>query len=145
MILDVAKQLGAKEIISLEGVGSPIMKNDSKIYYHTNKESLRGKIENIKIEPMKEGIVMGITSALMVMAKENKPLTCFFAETRSSMPDSKASAKIIEILDRYLGLKVDYKPLMKQAEKFEGKLKEILQKGLEAKKQIDKKDISYVG
>ena len=45
---------------------------------------------------------MGITSALMVTAKDNIPLTCLFAEAQTNMPDSKAAAKVIETLDKYL-------------------------------------------
>ena len=46
---------------------------------------------------------MGITSALMVTTKETLPLTCFFAEAHTNMPDSKAAAKVIETLDKYIG------------------------------------------
>ena len=88
---------------------------------------------------------MGITSSLMVMAKENIPLTCLFAEAQTNMPDSKAAAKVIETLDKYLGLNVDYKPLLKQAEEFEGKLKQLMEKGVTAQKQQDRKTLSYVG
>ena len=86
---------------------------------------------------------MGVTSAILVKAK--LPTTCLFAETHSALPDSKAAAKVLESLDKYLGLKVDLKPLMKQAEKFEQKLQELMQKSKSAEKELDKKQLSYVG
>ena len=144
-ILNLAKELGAKEIISLEGVGSPTMTGESKVFYYVNKDKLKNKLKNLEVQPLKEGIIMGITSALMVTAKENLPLTCFFAEAHTNLPDSKAAAKVIETLDKYLGLNVDYKPLLKQAEEFEDKLKGLMEKGVAAQKQQDRKTLSYVG
>ena len=144
-ILKIAKDLNAKEIISLEGVGSPTMANESKVFYYVNKEKTKDKLKNIDVQPLKEGIIMGITSALMVTAKDNIPLTCLFAEAQTNMPDSKAAAKVIETLDKYLGLNVDYKPLLKQAEEFENKLKKLMEKGVSAQKQQDRKTLSYVG
>lgn len=144
-VFDVAKVLEAKEIVSLEGVGSTTLSENTNVFYHTNKEKIKKKIEKMEIKPLKEGIIMGITSALMVIIKERVPLTCFFAETHTSLPDSKAAAKVIEVLDKYLELNVDYKPLLKQAEKFEEKLRKLMEQGMSAKKQQDRKSLSYVG
>ena len=73
------------------------------------------------------------------------PLSCLFAETHSNLPDSKAAAKVIEALDKYLGMDIDYKPLLEQAAKFEEKLKTIMQKSQEAQEISDKKKLSYFG
>ena len=79
------------------------------------------------------------------MLRTKTPLTCLFAETRSDMPDSKAASNIIKALDNYLGLKVDYKPLLKQAEKFESKFKSILKQSSLAKNEVDQKRLNYLG
>ena len=70
-----------------------------------------------------------------------------FAEAKSNLPDSKAAAQIILALDGYTGLKVDPKPLLKQAEAFEEKLKDIIQKGQQAEDIQDEKEkkLGYVG
>jgi predicted ATP-grasp superfamily ATP-dependent carboligase len=60
------------------------------------------------------------------------------------MPDSRAAAKVIEILDNYLDLDVDYKPLLKKASSFEEKIKDIIGKTAETMKQKEKKE-SYFG
>jgi len=143
IVLQVAKQLNAKEIISLEGVGTSQPNENIKVYFHANKDNKKEILGHFDLTEMKEGIIMGITSALMVMCK--KTLTCFFAETHTNLPDSKAAAKIIEILDKYLGLKIDTKPLLEKAQNFEGKLKNILQKGAIAQRQKQDKTLSYVG
>ena len=76
---------------------------------------------------------------------EKVPISCIFAETHTSLPDSKAAAKIIGVLDKYLGLKVDYKPLLLQAEKFEDKLRGLLTESQKAQQISEKKKMSYVG
>ncbi|MBU0614956.1 MAG: PAC2 family protein [Nanoarchaeota archaeon] len=141
MIIDLAKELQAKEVVSLEGVGSSEAQAESKAFYYSNHNIDPSKIN---VGPLKEGIIMGVTGALMLRSEKN-PLTCFFADTHSSMPDSKAAAKIIEVLDKYLGLNVDYKPLLEQAQKFEAKLKDILSKSQVATDESEKKRMSYVG
>ena len=78
----------------------------------------------MKISPLKEGIIIGVTAALM-LKDQTVNTTGIFVETHSNMPDSKSAAKIIEVLDGYLNLKVDFKPLLVAAEDFEKKLKEL--------------------
>ncbi|MFH1438969.1 MAG: PAC2 family protein [Candidatus Woesearchaeota archaeon] len=139
----IADQTKAKEIICLEGVGSTGMETDEpKTFYFTTdpkKEKVIAKFS----DKLKEGIIVGGTSALLL--KSSRPITTFFADTHSSLPDSKAAAKLIEILDKYLGLKIDPKPLLETAKRFEDKLKGILEQGGKAQEDMKKKQMSYVG
>lgn len=133
------KDLEAKEIITLEGVNSPNATLDShEVFYIGNN-----KFEKIGLKQLKEGIIMGIPGALLL--KKGIPLTCLFAETHSNLPDSRGSAKIIEILDEYLGLRVDNKPLLDQAKQFENKLKGYMQQSKNAQIEQEKKELNYLG
>ncbi len=148
IVLEVCKELGAKELISLEGVGPAGVeeedeKKESGAFYYSSTSKNTKQLKSTGMQPLNEGIIMGVTSALLLKSKI--PTTCLFAETHSNLPDSKAAAKIVEVLDKYLGLSVDYKPLLKQAEKFEEKLKGLLEKGAKAQQLKDKKSLSYVG
>ena len=143
-LVKIAEQLQAKEIISLEGVGSSAGTNEARVFYYAGTKQKGDKFEKLGIGALKEGIIMGVTSAVLLKS-EKVPVSCVFAETHSSMPDSKAAAKVIEVLDKYLGLDVDTKPLLEQAEKFEEKLKGILQQSSAAQELSDKKKLSYVG
>lgn len=145
IVLDVVKQVGAKEIITLEGVGSQEAEETRGFFYTSNPDH-RKKFTKLGIECLGEGIIVGVTSALLTKAPYKGIDVCaLFAETHSNLPDSKAAAKIIELLDRYLGLKVDYKPLLKQAAEFEKKLRAMLEQSQRAKEDKEKKDITYVG
>jgi uncharacterized protein len=142
----VAEKVGAKEIISLEGIGSNKTENnveESQIYYYASNDDKKKIFEEKGLKELKEGIILGVTAAIML--KVSTPLSCIFAETHSQLPDSKAAAQLIEVLDKYLGLNVEVQPLLEMAEKFEGKLKSIMEKTKVAKGVKEKKDLSYVG
>ena len=140
----LAFDLKVKEIISLEGVGSAQDSEESRVFYYSNNEKNVKAFEKLGIEPLKEGIIIGVTGAVLLRV-EKAAVSCIFAETHSNLPDSKAAAKIIEALDKYVGMDLDYKPLLEQAQKFEDKLKTILQKSQEAQEVREKKKLSYFG
>lgn len=144
-VRDIAEKLEAREIISLEGIGSTTPSEESKTFYHSSDEEKEKKLREAGAEELKEGIIMGTTGVMMLEAEKGMTVTSLFAETHSELPDSKAAAKVIEILDKYLELEVDYKPLLKQAEKFESKLKDLLKKGEQMSQEQKKKRLSYVG
>lgn len=143
-ILQLAEKVEAKEIISLEGVGSLTALENPQLFYITNIDKSAKKLEQFGLKRMKEGIIMGVTGAMLYKGS-GVPNTSIFAETATNLPDSKAAAKVIEVLDKYLNLNVDYKPLLEQAQKFEDKLKGIMTKSKEAMDFRDKKQLSYVG
>lgn len=144
-IVKLAKDVGAKQVISLEGVGSASGgESESRVFYYASKKINADKFSKIGMAPLKEGIIMGVTGALL-LKKDELPISCIFAETHTNMPDSKAAAKIIRVLDDYLGLEIDPKPLLQQAEKFEKKLKDIFQQSKQSQDLSEKKKMSYVG
>ena len=143
MVAELAKQISAKQIISLEGVGSPNPDSGRVFYYSTTNGNTNKKLEDTA-KPLMEGIIVGATGALLSKSM-NIPILALFAEAKSGLPDSKAAAEIIKALDAYTGLKVDPKPLMKQAALFENKLKSIIEKGQKAEDTHQKKKLSYVG
>ena len=140
----LASDLNAKEIISLEGVGSAEESEDTGVFYYANNEKNAKQFEKVGIKVLSEGIIIGVTGAILLRV-EKIPISCLFAETHTNLPDSKAAAKIVEALDKYIGMELDYKPLLEQAQKFEEKLKTLLQKSQEAQEVSDKKKLSYFG
>lgn len=143
-VVALCNQLKAKQIISLEGIGSSVEKNESRIFYYTNSKKYEAVFKKAKIEQLKEGIIMGQASALLVKSGAT-PISCIFAETHTSLPDSKAAAEVIKALDAFLGLKIDYKPLLKIAAEFEKKFRGILMQGEKTKDLVARKQMSYVG
>lgn len=143
LIKELAEKLKAKEIISLEGVGSP-NPAESRVFFYTTEDGGRSVRLKKVASPLQEGIIVGVTGALLAK-NVDIPIVALFAEAHSNLPDSKAAAEIIKVLDVYAGLQVDYKPLYKQAQQFEAKLKTIMEKGQQAEDIQEKKKLSYVG
>ena len=146
-LLSICSKLRAKELISIEGVGSAseeTVQKNSRIFYYTSSEAKEKVLAKQGMEKLKEGIIMGPTSAVLMKAGK-LPVTCFFAETNTNLPDSNAAAQIIKSLDTYLGLKVDYKPLLQLAVKFEEKLRNIMAQSRKTEDLMDRKQMSYVG
>ena len=111
LINKLATDLNAKEIISLEGVGSAEGEPETtRTFYYSDDKKRKAMFKKIGVEPLKEGIIMGVTGAVLLRVEET-PLSCIFAETHTNMPDSKAAARIVKVLDKYLKLKVDPNPL----------------------------------
>lgn len=137
-IMEVANTLSAKEMVLIEAM--PPHEGEMKIYYYSTKKKL-------KLDPIKEAVIAGPAASLLLEAK-SIPVTCLFAEVHSQLPDYEAAAKIVESLDDYLGLKIDFKPLMETAKKFENSLKQVMEKqkrAVESMSQKEKKELSYFG
>lgn len=144
-IVDIAQQLKPREIICLEGIGTTTPSKISKAYFYCSHDKKSLVLKKTGLEQLKEGIIMGLTGLLLLRVGKDMPICSIFAETHSQLPDSNAAAKLIETLDKYLNLKIDYKPLLKQAEKFEEKLKDIVKKTQDISEEQEKKKLSYVG
>lgn len=141
-IIDICKKVKAKELISIEGVASNSETKNRTFFFSTDKNRVED-LKNQNIKQLDEGIIMGVTSALIL--KNDLPVTCIFGEAQSGMPDNNAAANIIESLDKIFGLDVDPKPLKESAKIFEEKFKEIMDKMNNASVEKDKKTLSYVG
>lgn len=134
VVTKLIKQTGVKEIISVEGVSAT---GSDNLFCYNNKE-----FEKMGATPVKESVIMGVTAALMVRGVD---LSCIFAETQSNIPDSRAAAKVMAFLNKYLGLELNVQPLLDQAELFETKLKGIMQQTNQTLSEADKKKMSYFG
>jgi uncharacterized protein len=143
VILDLAKKWNAKEIISIEAIGSR-EQNSIKSYFYSNKENTKKRFEIIGLQPLKEGMIVGVTGALL-LGDSNK-VSSIFVESHISIGDSKAAAQVIKILDDYLGLKIDYKPLLRTAQNFEDTLKKLINKSKKIKLNKERReDLNYLG
>lgn len=145
-ILNFYKDIQAKEIIFIEGIGSANEQEKPEpnpdVFFYTNND--QKKLEKLGLKPLMESIIVGMTSSLLLKTKTEK-LTCLFGQSHANLPDSKGAAKMIELLDKILGLDVDYKPLLKQAEIFETKIKGLLEKAKKTGQDKVKQQLNYVG
>lgn len=141
-VFEIIKKTQPRQIISLDGVSSK-SKNSNKIYFFSNNKKIGTKMKKIGVDLLKESIIMGVTAT--IMSKVKKDFVGIFAETHLNLPDSRSASSIIEVLDKYLNLKVDYKPLIKKAEMFEKKIKDLMQQGKDVQNLQENKQVNYFG
>jgi uncharacterized protein len=150
MLQDLAENLKAKEIIILEGVPTTKKKKDYGLFYYSKNKAF----EKFGVKPIQEAVMMGGTATILLRCK-SIPVSALLSEGHSNMPDSEAAARIIKILDSYIGMKIDYKPLLKAAKKFETMLKGMMSKMKEQQLsqqgqrppayKTEKTDLDYLG
>lgn len=141
-IRELAKMINTKEIISTEGINALEKTTEPKAFFYTADAKKKKKLEALGLKQLNEGIIVGATASLLLELRDN---VFIFVESAADVPDSRGAAKIIEILNKYLKLDIDYKPLLEKAEKFESKIKDILIKGLATTKEKKEREAVYVG
>ena len=140
---ELCKQVKVKEIIGLEGVNSQVQSKEPNVFCFSKEKSSLDRLAKLKIMPLDEGIIIGVTGALLM--KSSSPLSCFFVEAHSQMPDNKAAAKLVESVDKYLKLQIDTGPLLNKAKEMEVKLKDLMGKVSETKSAKDQRHLDYMG
>ena len=135
-IAGLANELKAKDILCVDGANT-FGEEESRIYTYGNQKLLA---TGAKL--MEESVVMGVPGALLLSLPNT---SCIFATTHIEMQDSKAAAEAVKFLDKYLGLDVDYQPLLQQAAQFEEKLKSLMTKSQKMIDAQDKKSMDYLG
>ena len=148
LILEVANKVGAKEIICMDGVGisgNTAAPTGSRIFFYAQDKKSKERLEAAAIKPeaLKESIIMGVTPAILL--KSEVPVVAIFSEVKSDLPDSKAAAKLIQTLNEYLKMNLNYKPLIEAGEKFEEKIKKMVDEHKKITDNATKKDLDYFG
>jgi len=134
------QELDVKDFVSLDGVNSPA--RTSEVFFFCKHKEKEKEYADLGIKPLTEGIILGSTAVLLTNLKN---IICLFAETHSELPDSKAAAELIKILDKKFNLKVDYQPLLETAKKFETKLRQVVDKSRMVQDEQERKKLNYVG
>ncbi len=141
-MINLARELNARKIISIEGVQS--VPNRHRVFVYTPDQKEAELLKKLNFEFFQEAMIVGPTAALMLLSN-NIPVIGLFAETASGIPDSRAAAEAIKAVDKYLGLKIDYKPLIQEAQGFERTLKKLLESSIKAQEEKEKKRLDYFG
>ncbi len=152
-IINFAKKLGVKEIITLGGLGTGKIQESSEVYGVVNDEKLLKKFRkyNIKFVDRMPETIIGISGILIGLAKVNGiDAISLLAET-SGLPfiiaDPIAADAMLRVLSKILNIKIDLSDLEKEVEELEEKIKksEELQKKIIHELSQEKKELEYIG
>ncbi len=121
-----AKSIKASKIICLEGLTNPNLKTIPAVFAISTGIKLKLPAY---ITPIRNGIMLGVSSALMLKCKElGLPGMCLMAESHSNFPDGIAAAEILKDLGKYLRISIDTALLEKEAHTFQDKIREVIDK-----------------
>ena len=130
-ILEWSMQKKCRVITSFEGSHGKKDedKKNNEVYGVGTTPYMQEMLDKFKIAPMNEGMITGVTGVLLYKAAlEKQNAMCLLSKAHSKFPDSRAAAKLIQILDVMLpGIKLDPKPLYEEAERIEDKIKSFME------------------
>ena len=126
-----AKAKHCKIILTLEGMQIQ-KKNDnyeSKIFGVGSTPGIKQILKKNGVTPTDEGIIVGLSGVLLLGGTVQKQdIICMLAETQTAYPDSRAAARLLEKIDKFLPLiKIEAEPLYKEAEEIEKKITDYIQ------------------
>lgn len=129
-IINWAANKGVKAIVSLEGTHAIGDKDqDMKVYGVASNTEMKSLLKKYKIQETQEGMITGVNGVLLyegVLMK--KDVMCLLSEAHSSYPDSRAAGNLLKKLDVMLPeIKIDPKPLYKEAEEIEKKIRAFME------------------
>ncbi len=149
-ILDFAKRMGVKKIITIGGYSTGVFKEEKKVFALVNDLKLKKDLEDA-------GVVFGEAKGTIVGAAGLLPAfagfrgmegICLLGETHGAYVDISSALAVLRILIRYLDLDLDLKEMEKEAsagEKMIRKIEEEIKKNVVMPcKDDDERDLSYI-
>jgi uncharacterized protein (TIGR00162 family) len=117
-ILDYAVKLGVKTIVTIGGYRQEADKAPQVVAVSTGPVLLERALSAKAVASPSGNPIVGTAGLLLGLAKlRNVDALCLLGETRGYLPDPVAAKSVLEVLERMLGLKVDYAALDVQIEK----------------------------
>jgi uncharacterized protein len=128
-ILKWCEEKNINIIMALEGANSQLLPDqEPNIYAVGTTEKANELITKHEIEKLNEGMVGGVSGALLYEGEEhNRDVVCLLSEANPQLPGAMGAAKFVEIISRMLPeLKIDPKPLFEEAKELEKQIKMAL-------------------
>lgn len=123
-VLDWAADVGATEIICLDGFPDPLAKRD---VYLVAEPDLKNKVDEMDLPKPQTGYIGGLSGAILnetiLRAIDGYALLC--ATDPNGIPDPIGAANIIDVLNKMKSLNVDTKSLHDDGEKIKETFKEF--------------------
>ncbi len=129
LILDWAEKKGCKAIVSIEGTHAVGKKKEKmNVYGIGSNKKMVDFLKKHKLKDTKEGMITGVNGVLLYQGVlKNKDVMCLLSEAYSKFPDSRAAGNLLSKIDIMLPeIKIDPKPLFKEADIIEKKLHKFL-------------------
>lgn len=148
-ILNYASELGVNEVLTVGGYSTGKIVEERHIFAVSTSEKMRKRLRKYKVVfGEAKGSIVGAAGLLPSLSRLYKMEgSCLMGETHGSYVDTASAKLIVQMLSKYLGIKVDLKRLAeraKESQKILEKVQEEVQKTMEAQFEATKKHISYI-
>lgn len=157
-VLDTIVRLGCKEVITLGGIGLPVIPRLPKVYCTGNcPEIVRKYSEGVSVRKNLYGVVgpvVGVSGLLLGLSKKkNMKAASLLVETygHPMYLGLRGARELVKILDKKLGLNIDLKGLDREISEIEQEFQKKRLGRKQSKGTIQKiqkklgKEVSYIG
>jgi uncharacterized protein len=128
LVIDRESMEVSKRAPPREGIGVPSeAEEEIEAYGVGSTDAARELLRKHNIKQFQEGVISGVAGVLLNEGKRRGfDVISILAEARPNYPDARAAAKVIEAIDKILlHIDIDVKPLYKEAEGIETRIKSM--------------------
>ncbi len=142
LVLDYAQELRVEELLTFGGYvpGSPDVEG---VFAASNDDSLWEKLEAAGVMRLQGGFVTGAAGLLVGLGHlRGIPSACVLSTTEGQRPDPRASKRLILLLEKLYGLKIDLSELdelIKEEESVRSLLEEKARQALERRREWEER------
>ena len=147
--LDIGEEFDVSEIVTLGGVPTGEMQEEYAVVGAVNETGDRGRFEDGGVDFYSDEPTGGIvgTSGLLLGLGDRRdiPATCLMGETSGYLVDPRSSKAVLSVLDRVLGIEVDFTTLEERAAQLEEFLAEFQEQNTQGPQSPGDEDLRYFG
>jgi uncharacterized protein (TIGR00162 family) len=148
-ILDFCRKANVTEILTVGGYSTGKISEDRKVFGVATSDSVRARFKKLGvIFGEAKGSIVGAAGLLPALGKlKGMEGSCIMGETHGSYIDSASARQIVQLLSKYLSVKIDLKRLDQRAKESQQVLKQVqdeVQKTMEAQFEQSSKSVSYI-
>ena len=141
-LIEYSKDIGLKHIISLAGLAVPnrLQIEKPRVYWLASNDSAKDLVKDRDIEELKEGFVVGPYALLLKEARRRGVSNLvLFAESFLDIPDPESAAETLKILSSIIGVDIDLRKLLEEAELLKLKTRELMKQTKKAMSEMQKR------
>ncbi|MEM4335553.1 MAG: proteasome assembly chaperone family protein [Candidatus Anstonellales archaeon] len=144
-VIKYIKRIGINEIITIGGYSTGKVTETKRVFGAANNKKMIEKFKKMGVVfGEARGSIIGIAGVLPALAGLNRiDGICLMGETHGGYVDAASAKKVVELLSKYLGFKINLEELEKVAKEGEVAIKRIEE---EVKKYMggEQREISYI-
>ncbi len=137
-IADWVKKKKISKVVSGNGIRTMDMGDKRKVYYVTTNDRTKKFLEKAGAESIKEGIVSGLDSLVLLELKETNIDAYSLLGEINQKADYDAAVAVLKVINNISNLKISIKPLEKEAETAKKELTQFLENLKKTHSEVEK-------